>query len=106
MGVQTVTSLSKFSIFTQSSGRIVESSLAFRIVSVIGDIFVEAFADLPDPRRQAGKRHHQAYCLALYLCGSFGEVLYRNLLEWLRHGQHPLLGQGLNQLFSGSAIAK
>lgn len=27
---------------------------------------VEAFADLPDTRRKAGQRHHQALCLALF----------------------------------------
>jgi hypothetical protein len=27
---------------------------------------VEAFADLPDIRRKAGQRHHQALCLALF----------------------------------------
>lgn len=27
---------------------------------------VEAFKELPDPRRSAGQRHHQALCLALF----------------------------------------
>lgn len=27
---------------------------------------IEAFADLPDPRRGAGQRHRQALCLALF----------------------------------------
>ncbi|MDV3351967.1 hypothetical protein QGP82_25005 [Leptothoe sp. LEGE 181152] len=27
---------------------------------------VEAFQELPDPRRGAGRRHHQALCIALF----------------------------------------
>lgn len=30
---------------------------------------VKAFGDLPDTRRRAGQRHHQALCLALFTLG-------------------------------------
>jgi len=33
---------------------------------------VEAFADLPDPRRGAGQRHNQALCLALFTLAVVG----------------------------------
>lgn len=42
---------------------------------------VDAFADLPDPRRTAGQRHAQALCLALFtLAVAAGN---RALVSWL-----------------------
>lgn len=45
---------------------------------------VEAFADLPDTRRTAGQRHHQALCLALFtLAVAAGNRGFLAIGDWL-----------------------
>lgn len=53
---------------------------------------VEAFADLPDPRRGAGQRHHQALCLALFTLAVTTDC--RGFLatgDWLKAYQEELM---------------
>ncbi|WP_293339629.1 MULTISPECIES: transposase family protein [unclassified Microcoleus] len=46
---------------------------------------VEAFADLPDTRRRAGQRHHQALCLALFTLGvAAGNRGFLAIGDWLK----------------------
>lgn len=46
---------------------------------------VEAFADLPDARRTAGQRHHQALCLALFtLAVAAGNRGFLAIGDWLK----------------------
>lgn len=46
---------------------------------------VEAFADLPDSRRTAGQRHHQALCLALFtLAVVAGNRGFLAIGDWMR----------------------
>jgi DDE_Tnp_1-associated len=53
---------------------------------------VEAFADLPDPRRQAGKRHQQAFCLALFtLAIAAGNRGFLVIGDWLNAYQSDLV---------------
>jgi DDE_Tnp_1-associated len=52
---------------------------------------VEIFADLPDKRRKAGKRHNQALCLALFtLAVAAGNRGFLAIGDWLR-GYHDEL---------------
>jgi hypothetical protein len=53
---------------------------------------VEAFADLPDPRRTAGQRHHQALCLALFtLAVTAGNRGFLAIGDWLKAHQKELV---------------
>jgi hypothetical protein len=46
---------------------------------------VSAFADLPDTRRTAGQRHHQALCLALFtLAVTAGNRGFLAIGDWLK----------------------
>ena len=57
---------------------------------------VEAFADLPDTRRKAGQRHHQALCLALFtLAVAAGNRGFLAIGDWLsaHHSQLVALFQ-------------
>jgi hypothetical protein len=46
---------------------------------------IEAFADLPDPRRGAGQRHRQALCLALFtLAIAAGNRGFLAMGDWLK----------------------
>lgn len=46
---------------------------------------VEAFTDLPDTRRTAGQRHHQALCLALFtLAVAAGNRGFLAIGDWLK----------------------
>ena len=46
---------------------------------------VEAFSDLPDPRRTAGQRHQQALCLSLFtLAVTAGNRGFLAIGDWLR----------------------
>lgn len=54
---------------------------------------VEAFADLPDSRRSAGQRHHQALCLALFtLAVVAGNRGFLAIGDWLRAYHDELVG--------------
>ena len=45
---------------------------------------LEAFADLPDPRRRAGQRHSQALCLAVFtLAIASGNKGFLAIGDWL-----------------------
>jgi hypothetical protein len=53
---------------------------------------VEAFADLPDPRRTAGQRHAQALCLALFtLAVAAGNRGFLAIGDWLSAYQDELI---------------
>jgi hypothetical protein len=53
---------------------------------------LEAFADLPDVRRAAGKRHHMALCLALFtLAVTAGNRGFLAIGDWLRCYQSDLI---------------
>ena len=56
---------------------------------------VEAFRDLPDTRRRAGRRHDQALlCLALFTLGiSAGCRGFISISDWLHSYQEDLLQQ-------------
>jgi len=46
---------------------------------------VQAFTDLPDTRRTAGQRHHQALCLALFTLGvAAGNRGFLAIGDWLK----------------------
>ncbi len=53
---------------------------------------VDAFSDLPDVRRTAGLRHHQALCLALFtLAIAAGNRGFLAIGDWLQSYHAPLL---------------
>lgn len=53
---------------------------------------VDAFSDLPDVRRTAGLRHHQALCLALFtLAVAAGNRGFLAIGDWLKSYHAPLL---------------
>jgi len=53
---------------------------------------VEAFKELPDPRRSAGQRHHQALCLALFtLAVTAGNHGFLAIGDWLKAYHDELL---------------
>ena len=53
---------------------------------------LEAFADLPDVRRVAGKRHHMALCLALFtLAVTAGNRGFIAIGDWLRGYRSELM---------------
>ena len=53
---------------------------------------VEAFADLPDTRRTAGQRHHQALCLALFTLGvAAGNRGFLAIGDWLKADHEQLV---------------
>lgn len=53
---------------------------------------VEAFQELPDPRRGAGRRHHQALCIALFtLAVSAGCRGFLSISDWLASYREELL---------------
>ena len=53
---------------------------------------VEAFQDLPDPRRGAGQRHKQSLCLALFtLSVSAGCRGFIAISDWLKNYRDELL---------------
>lgn len=53
---------------------------------------VEAFADLPDTRRTAGQRHHQALCLALFTLGvAAGNRGFLAIGDWLKAHHEQLV---------------
>ena len=71
---------------------------------------VKAFADLPDTRRKAGQRHHQALCLALFtLAVAAGNRGFLAIGDWLsaHHSQLVALFQPpLGRLPSYSTIRR
>ena len=53
---------------------------------------LEAFADLPDVRRAAGKRHHMALCLALFtLAVTAGNRGFIAIGDWLKSYRSELI---------------
>jgi hypothetical protein len=55
---------------------------------------VEAFANLPDTRRKAGQRHHQALCLALFtLAVAAGNRGFLAIGDWLNAHRSQNVGQ-------------
>jgi len=53
---------------------------------------VKAFADLPDTRRRAGQRHHQALCLALFTLGvAAGNRGFLAIGDWLKAHHEQLV---------------
>ena len=53
---------------------------------------VDAFSDLPDPRRGAGCRHEYAVCLALFtLAISAGCRGFLSIGDWLKAYREPLI---------------
>lgn len=53
---------------------------------------LEAFADLPDPRRRAGLRHQQPLCLALFtLAVAAGNTGFIAIGDWLTSYHDPLV---------------
>lgn len=53
---------------------------------------VDAFADLPDPRRTAGQRHTQALCLALFtLAVAAGNRGFLAIGDWLKAYDNELV---------------
>ena len=53
---------------------------------------LEAFSDLPDPRRRAGLRHQQTLCLALFtLAIAAGNKGFLAIGDWLKSYHDPLL---------------
>jgi hypothetical protein len=53
---------------------------------------IEAFRDLPDTRRGAGRRHEQALCLALFtLAISAGCRSFLSISDWLSSYRDELL---------------
>ena len=53
---------------------------------------VEAFRDLPDSRRKAGRRHDQAQCIALFtLAISAGCRGFISISDWLHSYKEELL---------------
>jgi predicted transposase YbfD/YdcC len=53
---------------------------------------VEAFKDLPDPRRKEGKRHQQTLCLALFTLGvSAGNQGFLAIGDWLKSYKTELI---------------
>ena len=53
---------------------------------------IKAFAQLEDPRRQAGQRHSQALCLALFtLAVAAGNQGFLAIGDWLKSYREPLL---------------
>lgn len=53
---------------------------------------MEAFKDLPDPRRSAGQRHHQALCLALFtLAVTAGNHGFMAIGDWIKAYHDDLL---------------
>ena len=69
-------------------GRVVDCPL----VSMSTLAIVEAFSDLPDARRGAGRRHQQALCLALFtLAMSVGCQGFLAISDWLDSYRAELL---------------
>ena len=53
---------------------------------------IEAFEDLPDPRRGAGQRHAQALCLALFtLAVAAGNRGFLAIGDWLKSYEDELI---------------
>jgi len=53
---------------------------------------LEAFAELPDPRRRAGQRHHQTLCLALFtLAIAAGNKGFLAIGDWINSYKEQLI---------------
>lgn len=71
---------------------------------------IEAFADLPDPRRKAGQRHSISLCLALFtlaiVAGNRGFLAIGNWIEAYQSELIELLGVDKQRLPSYSTIRR
>ena len=63
--------------------------------SMITMAIVEAFKDLPEPRRKEGKRHQQALCLALVV--SEGNRGFLAMGDWLKSYNNAMCNKELGR---------